>query len=227
MNQPLGACEFCRELAPAPDAGADTNLRTPLGARIVLDRHGFVVVPSLGQIVDGSLMLVRKQHVERFADMRAAELDAAAAIVQLLRSRSAHPLILFEHGAKTSTGGSCGIYHAHAHLVPLSINPHALVSQLAHGIPQSASLRLQEDWLRLKPSDEYVLLDNGATRWCLEVNAANRSEFPSQFFRRRLASFFVGVPWDWRGYPQSEPAVVDTYHSWISTLSGVRESASL
>jgi len=38
--------------------------------------------------------------------------------IEILVRKFGKPVI-FEHGAKCSTGGGCGIYHAHLHVVPL------------------------------------------------------------------------------------------------------------
>lgn len=217
-------CEFCRELTHRGDSDFERAFKGSFDSRIVLDWGPFVAMPSLGQLSAGSLMLLSRAHVERFADFSQVDLDLTVQALEHLRLRMQQPMVAFEHGAKCRSGGGCGIYHAHIHLVPLPARGHRVVSELALGLEISAASRLTHDWIDLRATEEYLLLDDGQTRWRLAIEPSNRYRFPSQFFRRRLAAALGRGDWDWRGYAQPEPAVGAAIRTWSSLLAETSRS---
>ena len=225
MNRHNETCEFCSELTQSASSTFEKAFREALPSRVVLRRHNFVAMPSFGQLVEGSLMFLPTTHVERFADMAEPDLIVAQTLIQHLRSRAWGPLLLFEHGAKAVTGGSCGIYHAHIHLIPVPTEHPELVSSLTCGLERSNLISLEEEWAGLERSDEYVLVDDGHSRWRVKITNTNRHLFPSQYFRRRLAVSLQSDRWDWRDYPQPEPAVTAAYHSWTTKLQTAQTSS--
>jgi diadenosine tetraphosphate (Ap4A) HIT family hydrolase len=211
------ACEFCSELRPPYLSRFHSLFGSILPERTVLVEGGFVAIPSMGQIVADSLMLLPLSHVERFADLDTEDLQTAENLVGRLRAAASGPVAIFEHGARSCTGGSCGIYHAHIHLIPL---PDGLpFEQLAVGLaPTTGSFRGAMEAASIH--DQYLFLwDGGFRMWLRSVSSDETQEFPSQHFRRVLASA-VGLhsSWDWRRTTQPEPALVAAYHSWMHRL---------
>src|SRR5687768_2245990 len=114
-------CDFCREI----EGGRETTFRqiyqqvTP--SRIVLRSENFVVLPTIGQLFVGSVLILPRRHRETFATLGEAERRELPALLNRVLSgvaRFGEPII-FEHGAVSQTGGGCGVYHAHLHVVPL------------------------------------------------------------------------------------------------------------
>src|ERR1700674_1783452 len=87
-----------------------------------LESRNFVVLPSLGALVEGWLLLVPKTHVicmGELSDNLTAEMQELKSRIRETLQRAYGNVCAFEHGpsrAKTSLG--CGVDHAHLHLVP-------------------------------------------------------------------------------------------------------------
>jgi hypothetical protein len=113
--------------------------------------------------------------------------------------------IVFEHGATAVSGGGCGIHHAHLHIVPLprAAGPAELFPE---GTAETSDLAAA--WRTLRGSSHYLLIGNGDQVLTRDL-IAMPGEFPSQFFRRRIAEFFaLETAWDWRSYPSVEQSMV-------------------
>lgn len=176
-------------------------------------------MPSMGQIVPDSLMLLPLSHVERFADLDTEHLQTAEDLLCRLRAAAGSgPVAIFEHGARSCTGGSCGIYHAHIHLIPLPDGLH--LEQLAAGLTPTTD-SFGDAMRNASTYDQYLFLWDGDFRmWLRSVFPDETRKFPSQYFRRVLASA-VGLQnsWNWRGTTQPEPALIAAYHAWIRRLA--------
>lgn len=210
-------CEFCAELQAPPHSRFHDHLGPFLPSRIVLSDGGFVAMPSMGQIVPNSLMLLPVHHVERFADLCAEQIQTAAHLLRRLMIVASRPVALFEHGARSRTGGSCGIYHAHLHLIPLPEG--VLVDALAMDLTVAGN-SFPEAMRDARRYDQYLFLSDGVGRtWLRPVLMGEGHRFPSQYFRRLLASAVASsVNWDWRRTRQPEAALVGAYRHWKDML---------
>lgn len=168
-----------------------------------------VAIPAIGQIFPGNLLLLPDFHVETLARLPAAELSTVDRLVSLLgRTVSDNSrYITFEHGATRLTGGSCGIYHAHLHVVPV---PHDSLTQDLLPAGSTLFATHSEALASLSDSSEYLLL--GVNRGVRTVSLSGRpNAFPSQYFRRRLVEIFrLARPWDWRIVNEPEVDVLKT-----------------
>ena len=220
MNQD---CDFCSELH-GPTSRFHEYYAGLLATRVLVATQRFAIVPSMGQIVRGSLMLVTRHHVERFADLDHPSLLEAQGLLATLAEAS-DAVVYFEHGARSSTGGSCGIYHAHVHVVELP--PSLTVTHLASDLAPSCE-SLPECWTRLSKFEEYLLLRAADGRtWTREVLPTERARFPSQYFRRRLATVSGAFErWNWRNISQPEPELIDAFRFWTRRLQPPEHSAS-
>lgn len=210
------ACEFCSELFPPYLSRFHSLLGSVLPDRTVLLEGGFAAFPSMGQIVPHSIMLVPLAHVERFADLDAEDLCTAERLLGRLSALAGGPVAIFEHGARSSSGGSCGIYHAHVHLTPLP-NENIIEQMSAKLAPTSS---FQDAMETASNYNQYLFLWDGSFRvWLRSISPCENQEFPSQHFRRTLASA-VGLDdcWDWRRTAQPEPALLAAYHNWMERL---------
>src|SRR5712691_104376 len=109
-------CEFCNEFAGGSANSFATHYANDVASRTILEQDGFRVLPSLGQIVPGYLLVVADRHYAAFADLSLDALKAADALKTHLSGqlRSIYgDYLFFEHGARTSVSGGCGIAHAH------------------------------------------------------------------------------------------------------------------
>lgn len=203
------ACDFCAELSGRGESIFARLYAGLLASRVVARQNSFVALPTIGQVFPGSLLVLPEDHVETLAslpDHRQADLVQFVATLSNFMAVS-RPLAAFEHGARAHTGGSCGIYHAHLHLVPLP-KPVGLDEVLPcrrmHTGDLGAALRA------LRNSDQYLLFATDEGCGFLDI-AGSSKPYPSQFFRRRLAEILKpDVSWDWRSIQAAEPDVIST-----------------
>lgn len=220
-------CTFCQELNGGPSHFSAIYGNQP-PSRILYDDGVFVVFPAIGQLLPGWLIIATKTHVETMAELPPAELRRLGSLIYGLRSSPTiepHPLA-FEHGAKEETGGACGIYHAHIHLIPV---PEVVRSIDIHPTIDNNAASLVEALLRLGHSKEYVVcIDTGGEVTSCDLAQAGLT-LPSQFLRQRLRQLFeLERPWDWRSYgaEQALLQVLDSSGALLSSLtapSGIGE----
>jgi diadenosine tetraphosphate (Ap4A) HIT family hydrolase len=109
-------CKFCEKFA-----GQSSVAWGEATDQVLFESPNFVVVPSLGSILPGWLLIVPRNHflcVGAMGDGLIHEMrqlrDEAA---ESLRSQIG-PVTYFEHGpVKACTSVGCGIDHAHLHIV--------------------------------------------------------------------------------------------------------------
>lgn len=207
------SCPFCAEIqAPLEWVHASAYNQK---ARITAPSASLRILPTLGQIVPGSLLLLPVRHVERYADLAPAlraEAVVAARETVARFEMGGKGWVMFEHGALASGGGGCGLYHAHLHLVPVE-NPPTAEELLPKGQGISG---LHAGWDSVDTTDDYLICASadGSARF-LSVTPAERTEYPSQFFRRQLHRVLrLEGPWDWREFKQPESAI----ERWIERV---------
>jgi diadenosine tetraphosphate (Ap4A) HIT family hydrolase len=205
-----GDCEFCLEIEQ-PRLSRYHTIYGPDARSRIVDRQGeLVAMPSLGQIFKGSLMVLPARHVETIADLEPAEREDVLTLVDRLRRKvSALGLpVVFEHGARCQSGGGCGIYHAHLHVVP--VPAPVTVGALLPGWTADR-LDLGAALANVSGADQYLLLQD--TQGEVAVGplgeGAGRA-YPSQYFRQVLCRHFsIAQDWDWRSY-EREPRLAET-----------------
>lgn len=185
-------CEFCDEFS----GGHRNAFAAWYGSadRTALETDSLKVLPSLGHLVKGYLLVVPKLHRCALADMPPGvinEVEGVKRSVVRQLSRLYGPYFFFEHGARTPESGGCGIYHAHLHALPITAD--GLLRQLKRqfsGLPVE-SLRELGTATRNRP---YLYCeDRSAGGWVFFP------EFlPSQYMRRLIAETLGISNWDWR-----------------------------
>ncbi|MFT9206403.1 HIT family protein [Acetobacter orientalis] len=200
-------CEFCAEFQTDGPARFRSLYKNVAAHRIVARSARFVAVPTIGQMFEGSFLILPIEHVETCAIQTE---DARAEMLSLTDEMITHcsafgKPIVFEHGATSAEGGGCGIYHAHLHVVPI---PTATAA--AELFPEATEevVDLAAAWRTLHGSPHYLLLGDGKSMRIRDLST-NPGVFPSQFFRRRLSEFFsLKTSWDWRSYPAVEQSML-------------------
>jgi diadenosine tetraphosphate (Ap4A) HIT family hydrolase len=196
-----GACEFCDEFAGGVSNSFARLHSNRLGSRLISTQHGLNVLPTLGQITPGHLLLVPRHHYTAFADMPASELEAADAmkkrLTELMRPTYGDTLF-FEHGVRTPGAGGCGISHAHLHIVPFPSGKEP-IDELTRAFPFE---RISDftDLGEIQPGRSYLYyesLDGSKHVFYPE-------SIPSQHIRRLLAEALANHDWDWRRYGKEE-----------------------
>lgn len=165
--------------------------------RPIMETKNFVVLPSLGSIVPGWLLVVPKWPVARIADISPDVRDEFEELVFKVRKiaeREFGQTFLFEHGGFAGSSVSCGVDQAHLHIVPLpfDLTTAALESKEERWVECDSSVfpydicGLEEYW--------YVSSDRLAL-----TKAVTTPE--SQWFRKLIASELrCADAWDYKKF---------------------------
>ena len=204
-------CEFCLEFGEHQASRFGRAYAGVSESRIIERHGGMVVLPTIGQLFAGSLLIMPLSHFETTAEMPERELSACLSLLSVFseRVRSFGEPVVFEHGARAGTGRSCGIYHAHVHLVPVPSD-----ISIDNALPRAGAdvATLEAAYEALGAEDTYLLFRDtyGGVRY-VAGEAARSQEYGSQYFRKVLASYFqLSSPWDWRDSKGVEPRLIET-----------------
>lgn len=179
----------------------DVNQRSdppPWNIPIAESRH-FVVLPSLGSLVEGWLLIFPKQHMTNLGLCDQVQLTELLELRERVKSMLGEtfgiPIVEFEHGGACATSQvACGVSHAHLHLLPSRLPLMHIARSLFPELAWQSCEDLQEIW-RSEPKSDYLCIRtiNGDAWW------TESEGIPSQLFRRVIATA-INDPdsWDWR-----------------------------
>ena len=207
-------CEFCLEFSTPREARFYRCYG--VSSRVVYQEDRFVVIPTLGALFSGSLLIVPVEHYETFAQLSESQMSVVFGIVKRLEAslKKIGCPVLFEHGAQSCTGGGCGIYHAHLHLVPLP-NDIRILDVFPPEVSVQRAQSISEAFHQLREIPEYLLFTNAAGDTGYVDASASPFRFESQYFRRRIRDHFaVDANWDWRSYDYPEKSVLETLRTF-------------
>jgi hypothetical protein len=204
----VGECCLCSQVAGDP---SNDLIATLLGdrtyrRRVIREYEHLAVIPSLGPLVDGHVLLCTTTHVPGFAALpvglyhayRRAQDDLTAFLSHEYR-RSVHA---FEHGSSmTGDHVPCTVDHAHLHLLPL---PGEVVVELPPSL----------EWQPIDPSPGALARATGGREYIryeaptgeCAVAVATDGPFPSQLMRRVFAGALGLGSWNWRDDPAPDAA---------------------
>ncbi len=189
----MESCEFCNEFTRGYlDIGGIKN-------RILYETDNFMVFPALGQIVEGYLLIVPKEHYLNMGSLPIemySELESIKEKVQNILQEVYEMPVIFEHGPVSSTRrGGCCIDHAHFHVVPVNVD---IIQELS----RSFSYRTITSLIELKQQFE-----SGTPYFFVEDQQKNKYVFdiirrvPSQYIRKIIASKIGKLEiYDWGAY---------------------------
>jgi len=195
-------CDFCREFSGRPGNDFHRIYGGDPESRILFQSKEFVIVPSLGQIVGGYLLVLPRGHLRALGDLPVASLDELYSILQRVGkslSKEYGPHVLFEHGTRTVGVGGCGIYHAHLHATPLGMISDP-VSALKARFPYEQVAELGEITDRTAGMSSYLFYRDSEGG----LYVFNTGPLPSQYMRKLLADAMGEQAWDWRAAGREE-----------------------
>jgi len=192
------ACEVCNELSSNEPAFWNEPL---------FESANFFVLPSLGALVEGWLLLLPKQHavsMGALGDELIAEMQYVKNLLVSAMGRNYPSVCAFEHGpSKANSLVGCGVDHAHLHVVPLAFD---LADAAAPFLPCDASWE-RSGWdhcrVAFRAGKDYLYLEQPIGSGRIAVH----DSIGSQVFRKAIAAR-VGIPeqFNWREYPRLEVA---------------------
>lgn len=164
---------------------------------------GFQVVPSLGALVPGWLLVAPIQHRLRVADCSPGERRVLAAVrhrVSVELEAMFGPVIAFEHGPHASASPvGCTVDHAHLHMVPFDGPVSHVARDLVPEISWESVRTMDAAWDSVDAEDAYVVIEEKGDCW-LARDRADR--IPSQLFRQAIADLTGDSDWNWRTEPR-------------------------
>jgi diadenosine tetraphosphate (Ap4A) HIT family hydrolase len=199
-------CDFCIEISSTTlTEHFATIYADALRTRLIVSRPHTVVMPTIGQMFDGSLLILPREHHPTIAGLPKDVLAELLVVAEDEIRNAGEYVVAFEHGAFPSTEASCGIYHAHMHVVPVPC--HVSVQDV---LPKARLAEtLKTALAETQTADEYLIFRDTENR-VGRVIPVDRHAYPSQYFRRELHRHFQCTrPWNWREYDQREQALID------------------
>ncbi len=199
---PIGHCDLCNEFSGAAENAFNRIYEGRPENRVLFRSNDFAVIPSLGQIVEGYLLLLPIEHFKALGDLPDPFVDELAQICQLagkvLRNEYGS-FILFEHGTRSEGVGGCGIYHAHLHAVPLGHVPDP-VDALKKNFPCAELTHLNQVSKESAGLPSYLFYQDSVGRRYL----FDTGPLPSQYMRKILADALGEQHWNWRDAGREE-----------------------
>jgi diadenosine tetraphosphate (Ap4A) HIT family hydrolase len=221
MSQPKH-CDFCDEFAGGIRNEFVKRYHSQVWNRSVASTQNFTVLPSLGQIAEGHLLIVPKEHCWSLADVcvtHGDELESLVSRVRRILIAAYGSCVAFEHGARSADGG-CGIAHAHLHFVPVA-NDQIFIERLRERHKLVRVRRLAEVDTHVQGSPYIYVETISGQRYVSAVGG-----IPSQYLRRCLAEAVGKISWDWRQAGMEESLVTCCNRLSQAFADAVREHGS-
>lgn len=211
-------CEFCKELIGERSSFANIY-RDVMNNRIIFSGDNFSIIPTIGQIVRGYLLLISNRHKTSIGSLRYNEMQELEKLMSSIERAFlkvyGKKTIFFEHGIPCDNNerGGCGISHLHLHALPLDDD-----IDLLDEVSKDFNLK------RIKQLDELRDIIFNDKAYILYVNknkdkfVAEVDKIPSQYMRFLLAKKIKHDEWDWRACDYEEKLII-TYHDLIDIIS--------
>lgn len=163
----------------------------------------FAVVPSLGSLVPGWLLIVPRRPLLNLCGLSFQERDALEQLVKQLRDKLTScfqsAVYDFEHGSQlVGSAMGCGIDQAHLHLVPLSFDLLQAAKECSgdniawHNLSQASDL-----WSNIPLGQEYLTIRNSTGQSVLGFPKYSES----QWLRRVIAkNLNRAAEWNYRSH---------------------------
>jgi ATP adenylyltransferase len=165
----------------------------------LFESPNFVVLPSLGALVEGWLLLIPKSHficLGALPEVLVAEMHEMKEIISKFLQTQYGEVCAFEHGhSKPNCDIGCSVDHAHLHIVPIAFDIGVGMNQF---LPTNAywyKADIRDCQTAFARGEDYLYLEQpiGAGRMITSP------EIGSQLFRRAIATQLgVADHFNWR-----------------------------
>jgi len=197
-------CALCHQIAGHSEGDL---LHAQLGGayrrRIAMENATAVVIPSLGPLTFGHVLVCPIRHTRSIAECQSDEFVgvqrlAAMATAELTRL-TAQPVHGFEHGNATGKQRiACSVEHAHLHLLPSGVN---VVNELT-SLGGWAPVDIAQSPLVVSRGREYLLYRPPGRVECWVRVTPDGEQVASQLLRRIFAAALGRAGrWNWREHP--------------------------
>lgn len=203
-------CPFCDEYACPSDSRFYVEIGNKIGriSRVLLETDNWYVIPTLGSLTVGYVLLVTKQHYLSLAnisrELLIEMLDLKKNVENILYKNLGMRCIAFEHGtANVDSKGANSVDHVHVHILPFS---QPVWHNIALDVPKmhfdvvNSYQDLYSGWKEVLPNS-YLLFQDLDQKIYYVSDASN---MPSQLFRKCLAPYLGAKNWDWHNESYSD-----------------------
>lgn len=209
MTVSAECCALCHQI----DGEANGDLlHRHLGGqyvrRVALENESAVVIPSLGPLGFGHVLVCPARHrrsiaecdTDEFRDFQRLAHSGASDLARL----TGRPVHRFEHGNATGAQRvACSVEHAHLHLLPAAVD----VSETLKGMGAWASVDAAASPWEVSQGREYLLYQPPRAQVSFVRVAAEGESVSSQLLRRVFAEALGrGERWNWRERPDAHGA---------------------
>lgn len=180
----------------------------PYRRRVIMENKLFAVIPSLGALTPGHVLLCTRSHVRSFAEIAWDKVTASAYravrtdLIRRIEACYGGAVHVFEHGmAATGEHIPCTIDHAHLHFLPVPGGVHILDDE-AWDVTDAAIETLASH------TCGYEYLFHECTFGVARLRTGPPGSFGSQALRQHFAAVLgCEERWNWR--TQSDAALAD------------------
>jgi diadenosine tetraphosphate (Ap4A) HIT family hydrolase len=196
-------CALCVAVADA------TRHATPfLHNQKLLETDRFIVLPSLGPLMPGHVMVVGKQHLDSLASMGRDGFEEYEQLANHLRTapflRDGEPLEA-EHGSTANDKAGACVVHTHVHWLP---GLGGYLREFQKRLP----LLSQHEIMDVPANVPYIFVRAGA-----EKAIFHAAGLPSQTIRRTICEVLDRDDTDWMQAPRLD-WVKETVQAWQSEM---------
>lgn len=181
--------------------GADSQ--SDIWNKPLIESENFVVIPSLGALVPGWVLLLPKGHYLSMGALPPSMIGEMEEVKRDLASRLSEAfgeLCAFEHGpgrAKRDVG--CGVDHAHLHVVPINFDLRRAAQPLLPDDLGWSAASFDDCRRAYGIGRDYLYLEQPLGNGSIAVH----DDFGSQLFRRAIANQLgLSDEYNWREHPQ-------------------------
>lgn len=203
-------CPFCIEYTNPVESQfyMEIGKHTGYESRILLETDNWYVIPTMGSLTVGYVLLVTKQHFPSLANLNSEMyfemLGLKSAVEEILFKRLGMRCLAFEHGTvNTFSKGANSVDHVHVHILPFT---HPIWLNVISDIPKTdfeivdSYEELYARWHNDLPNSYLLFQDLNQRIYYI----SDASKMPSQLFRKCLAPHFGADCWDWRSESYSK-----------------------
>jgi len=193
--------------------------------KAIFETKNFLVLPSLGALVEGWLLIVPKNHyicVGALPSELSEEFSELKQYVRDMLQSIYGAAIFFEHGPyRQSCDVGCGVDHAHLHVLPAPAEGNLTALTLEY-LPDgvSWSLASEDDCRKAFLSErEYLYFEDQTGLSHIAIGEG----FVSQTFRRVIAKLKQkDDEYNWRQHPQIEnvDSTIERVTAWVEEQRG-------
>lgn len=196
-------CSFCQEsITGTLFDPVLSMIGMPAIDRVVCADGDFFVVPSLGPLCEGHLLLVTKKHYPALRDapetLRRQAINSAFDLAAAMKVLLGKEILIFENGeVNNQVRKSACVDHVHLRLLPVTAEELQAMRADEAFPPEVTAADTESVFRGLSPLQDYlvVLSTDG------KIYMKESPEILSQWMRRFLSRYMSVSEWNWRDRP--------------------------